>query len=150
MSENEENKEIFYVIGMSCAGCAANVQKALSEREGIIEAKVNFAASTVMIDYDRTKVSPSDIQKTVQDAGYDLVLEDEEGENKTEVLQREAYLKLKYKTIGAILLSLPVFIIGMFFMHMPYGNWIMLAFTLPVMVVFGRGFFITADRKSVV
>lgn len=147
MSENEENKEIFYVIGMSCAGCAANVQKALSEREGIIEAKVNFAASTVMIDYDRTKISPLDLQKTVQDAGYDLVLENEEGENQTETLQHEAYLKLKYKTIGAILLSLPVFIIGMFFMHMPYGNWIMLAFTLPVMVVFGRDFFETAWRQ---
>ena len=32
----------------------------------------------------------------------------------------------------------------MFFMHMPYGNWIMLAFTIPVMALFGRGFFVHA------
>ncbi|MFR3854017.1 MAG: copper-translocating P-type ATPase, partial [Odoribacter splanchnicus] len=49
--------------------------------------------------------------------------------------------------IGALLLSLPVFVIGMFFMHIPYGNWIMLGFTLPVLLVFGRDFFINAWRQ---
>ena len=57
------------------------------------------------------------------------------------------YDKLRRKTIGALLLSLPVFVIGMFFMHMPYGNWIMLGFTLPVLLVFGRDFFINAWRQ---
>jgi len=32
-------------------------------------------------------------------------------------------------------------------MHMPYGNWIMLGFTLPVLLVFGRDFFINAWRQ---
>ena len=45
------------------------------------------------------------------------------------------------------MLALPVFIIGMFFMHMPYGNWIMLAFTLPVLTIFGRRFFVNAWRQ---
>lgn len=142
-----EKKEIFYVLGMSCAGCAANVQEALAGRDGVNDAKVNFAASKVMVDYDQTRVSPADLQKTVQDAGYDLVIEEEGEENQAEALQREEYQRLKRKTIGAIILSLPVFIIGMFFMHMPYGDWIMLAFTLPVLVVFGRGFYINAWRQ---
>ena len=30
-------KKSFYVIGMSCAGCAANIQQALSERKGVME-----------------------------------------------------------------------------------------------------------------
>ena len=59
-------------------------------------------------------------------------------------MQREEFLALKRKTIGAIVLAIPVFVIGMFFMHMPYGNWIMMAFTIPVMVFFGRGFFVHA------
>ena len=147
MTEKQGKKEIFYVLGMSCAGCAGNVQEALAGREGVSDAKVNFAASTVMVSYDPAVVSPGELRKTVQDAGYDLVIEDEEEENQAEKLQREEYRKLKQKTIGAILLSLPVFIIGMFFMHMPYGDWIMLAFTLPVMVVFGRSFFINAWRQ---
>lgn len=147
MSENQEKKEIFYVIGMSCAGCAANVQQALADREGVREAKVNFAASTVMVDYDHNRVTPAELQQTVQEAGYDLLIDDEEAENQAEQIQREEYQKLKRKTIGAIVLSLPVFIIGMFFMHMPYGDWIMLIFTLPVLVIFGRGFYINAWRQ---
>ena len=45
-------KKSFYVIGMSCAGCAANIQQALSERKGVIEARVNFAASDVIVEYN--------------------------------------------------------------------------------------------------
>lgn len=67
--------------------------------------------------------------------------------NRPKFYNREAYDKLHRKTIGALLLSLPVFVIGMFFMHMPYGNWIMLGFTLPVLLVFGRDFFINAWRQ---
>ena len=140
-------KKSFYVIGMSCAGCAANIQQALSERKGVIEARVNFAASDVIVEYNPTLVSDKDSQKTVQEAGYDLLLENETEPEQAEILQREAYDKLHRKTIGALLLSLPVFVIGMFFMHMPYGNWIMLGFTLPVLLVFGRDFFINAWRQ---
>ena len=68
-------KKSFYVIGMSCAGCAANIQQALSERKGVIEARVNFAASDVIVEYNPTLVSDKDLQKTVQEAGYDLLLE---------------------------------------------------------------------------
>ena len=75
------------------------------------------------------------------------MLENETEPEQAEILQREAYDKLRRKTIGALLLSLPVFVIGMFFMHMPYGNWIMLGFTLPVLLVFGRDFFINAWRQ---
>ena len=140
-------KKSFYVIGMSCAGCAANIQQALSERKGVIEARVNFAASDVIVEYNPALVSDKDLQKTVQEAGYDLLLENETEPEQAEILQREAYDKLRRKTIGALLLSLPVFVIGMFFMHMPYGNWIMLGFTLPVLLVFGRDFFINAWRQ---
>ena len=147
MSDTQEEKKIFYVTGMSCAGCAANVEQALSGTEGVCEARVNFATSTVMVDYDKTQLTLQDLQRVVQKAGYDLVLENEEEENQAEQLQQQAYRKLKRKTIGAVLLSLPVFIIGMFFMHMPYGNWIMLVFTLPVLLVFGRDFYINAWRQ---
>lgn len=146
MAKDFEKKEIFYVSGMSCAGCAATVESTLAAQNGVKAARVNFAASSVMVDYDEDTVTPAALQKALQDAGYDLIL-DEEDENGPEKLQQEEYRKLKQKTTGAILLALPVFVIGMFFMHMPYGNWVMLAFTLPVMVVFGRDFFINAWRQ---
>lgn len=136
-----EKQEIFYVSGMNCASCSGNVEQALSEKEGVRHAKVNFAASTVWVDYNPESISPADLQQIVKDAGYDLILEDDSEENQAEILQREEYRSLKAKTTGAILLALPVFIIGMFFMHMPYGTRIMLAFTLPILLIFGRVFF---------
>ena len=72
------------------------------------------------------------------------MVENTEDTDQADRLQREEFLALKRKTIGAIVLAIPVFVIGMFFMHMPYGNWIMLAFTIPVMAFFGRDFFVHA------
>ena len=137
-------KETFQVLGMSCAVCALNVETTLGAQEGVYEAKVNFAGSTVLVDYNPRVITPVELQKAVEAAGYELVVENTEDTDHADHLQREEFLALKRKTIGAIVLALPVFVIGMFFMHMPYGNWIMLAFTIPVMAFFGRDFFVHA------
>ena len=137
-------KETFQVLGMSCAVCALNVETTLGAQEGVYEAKVNFAGSTVLVDYNPQVITPVELQKAVEAAGYELVVENTEDTDQADRLQREEFLALKRKTIGAIVLAVPVFVIGMFFMHMPYGNWIMLAFTIPVMAFFGRDFFVHA------
>ena len=94
-------KKSFYVIGMSCAGCAANIQQALSERKGVIEARVNFAASDVIVEYNPALVSDKDLQKTVQEAGYDLLLENETEPEQAEILQREALFLRQNLRAGA-------------------------------------------------
>ena len=137
-------KETFQVLGMSCAVCALNVETTLGAQEGVYEAKVNFAGSTVLVDYNPRVITPVELQKAVEAAGYELVVENTEDTDQADRLQREEFLVLKRKTIGAIVLAVPVFVISMFFMHMPYGNWIMLAFTIPVMAFFGRDFFVHA------
>lgn len=143
MNKDMEQKKIFYVVGMMCAGCASTVENTVAGQKGVKEARVNFAASTVMVDYDAEEVTPSDLQEAVRAAGYDLLI-DEEDENRVEDIQQKEFRVLKRNTLGAILLSLPVFVIGMFFMHMPYGDWIMLFFTLPVLLIFGRSFYMNA------
>ena len=142
--EEIHTKETFQVLGMSCAVCALNVETTLGAQEGVYEAKVNFAGSTVLVDYNPRVITPGELQKAVEAAGYELVVENTEDTDQADRLQREEFLALKRKTSGAIVLALPVFVIGMFFMHMPYGNWIMLAFTIPVMAFFGRDFFVHA------
>ncbi len=141
MNENSKQKKIFYVTGMMCAGCAATVENTVAGQKGVEEARVNFAASTIMVDYDAAEVTPADLQQAVRAAGYDLLIDDED---KVEDIQQKEFCQLKRNTLGSVVLSLPVFIIGMFFMHMPYGDWIMLVFTLPVVVFLGRSFFINA------
>lgn len=133
-------------MGMSCSACAVNVETILSGQQGVKEVKVNFAGSTVLVTYDEGVVTPAVLDKVLQSAGYGLVVEEEEG-SRADELQRKEYVRLKYRTLGALICSTPVFIIGMFFMHIPYGNWVMLLFTLPVLLIFGRDFFINAFRQ---
>ncbi|WP_294141867.1 heavy metal translocating P-type ATPase [uncultured Sanguibacteroides sp.] len=140
-------RETYQVLGMSCASCAVSVESTLSAQKGVQEARVNISNSTVFVDFDPRTVTPEELQKAVEAAGYELVIEKQDDPEEAGRLQEEEYLSLKRKTTGAILLAIPVFVIGMFFMHMPYGNWIMFAFTLPVMLFFGRDFFIHAYKQ---
>ncbi|MEJ7678320.1 MAG: hypothetical protein WKG06_10755 [Segetibacter sp.] len=66
----------------------------------------------------------------------------------SEDLHQKKYQTLKNKTIGAVLLSIPVVIIGMFFMNMPYANYIMWALATPVVIIFGQQFFVNAWKQA--
>ena len=135
----------FPVTGMSCAACAARVEKALNACEGVRTASVNFANSTANVEFDNDICSPEELQRAVRNAGYDLALDEsaDELENK----QRQNYNALKNRTLWAILLTLPVVIIGMLFMDMPYANLIMFLFSTPVVFWLGRQFFIGAWKQ---
>ncbi|RZK35392.1 MAG: heavy metal translocating P-type ATPase, partial [Hymenobacter sp.] len=58
------------------------------------------------------------------------------------------YETLKKRTIGAILLSIPLVTIGMFFMNMPYANYIMWALSTPIVILLGKQFFIGAWKQA--
>ncbi|MEQ8424438.1 MAG: HAD-IC family P-type ATPase, partial [Cyclobacteriaceae bacterium] len=55
---------------------------------------------------------------------------------------------LKERTIWSLLFAVPVAVIGMFFMHMPYANWIMMALSAPVLFWFGRSFFVNGWKQA--
>ncbi|MGT2936322.1 heavy metal translocating P-type ATPase [Streptococcus caprae] len=65
-------KEQYQVLGMTCASCAASVEKALQQVEGVREASVNLAREKVTIDFDPERLTFEDLQETVQEAGYDI------------------------------------------------------------------------------
>ena len=58
------------VTGMSCASCAANIEKGLSALDGVESASVNFAAEKATVLYDTTKVTVDSFVKAVKDLGY--------------------------------------------------------------------------------
>ena len=68
-------KEIFPVLGMSCASCAARVDKTLNSQPGVQEASVNYASATAQVIYDADACSPLLLKAAVQNAGYHLLLE---------------------------------------------------------------------------
>lgn len=140
-------RKTYHLSGMHCAGCAANIEKVLSRREGVKSAAVNFPASTVLIEYDPSAVTPAQLREVVENAGFDMLVDGNDDEEESERRQEEEYRQLRRNTIWAVALALPVFVIGMFFMHAPYADWIMCVLTLPILAVFGRGFFVNAWKQ---
>jgi Cu+-exporting ATPase len=58
------------VTGMSCASCAAKVQKGLSQKDGIFDPNVNFATSRATLEYRPDRVDLKTIVDQIQSSGY--------------------------------------------------------------------------------
>ena len=139
-------RQTFPVTGMTCAGCANSVAATLNHTEGVREANVNFANESVQVEYDAS-VSPADLQTALREVGYDLIVDAEDPQEAQRELQQQHYQAIKRRTIGAALLTLPVFILGMFVMDWGPGRWISLALSIPVLFWFGRSFFVNAGKQ---
>lgn len=145
MTDQQIKKQTFPVLGMSCAACAARVNKTLSRQEGVCSANVNLATAIATVEYDPSLCSPEMMKQAVQNAGFDLLIDTaKEAEKEAEDTHAAHYGQLKFRTIWAIILSLPVAIIGMFFMDMPYANYIMWILSTPVVFWLGSGFYVNA------
>jgi P-type Cu2+ transporter len=141
-------KKTFPVLEMTCAACAVSVESMLRSVEGVKAAGVNFANQSAWVEYDPTIATTEDLQKTVRSIGYDLVIDEANSNEIKEAAQQDHYKALQQRTIWASLLSVPVVIIGMFFMNIPYGNYISMILALPVIAWFGRSFFINAWKQA--
>ena len=96
-------KKTIAVIGMACAGCAANVERRLNQLDGIASANVNFAARTALVEYDPKAITPKMMKEEIIKAGYDLVIDEDES---VETIERTAYLRLVKKVITSWILAL--------------------------------------------
>ncbi len=140
-------RKTFPVTGMSCAACAVSVESTLKTTEGVKDAGVNFATQSAWVEVE-TEINAKTLQQAVRSVGYDLIIDAENAQEKQAESQHQQYEALKKRTLFAALITLPVFIIGMFFMDIPYANWIMLILTAPVLFWFGRNFFVNAWKQA--
>lgn len=142
-------KKVFPVLNMHCAGCANNVEKIVRKLPGIVDATVNFATNTLSVSYEADKLTPGEIRAAVLSGGYDLIVEEENlREERQEEAQQQHYRKLKRQVIGAWIFAVPMLLLSMVFMHVPYSNEIQLLLTLPVLILFGGSFFIGAWKQA--
>lgn len=138
----------FPVLEMTCAACAVSVESMLKSVPGVTSASVNFANQTAQVTYDDATATTDDLRKAVQSIGYDLVVDTEDPYAIQEEAQRQRYDETKRRTTWSAILATPVVVIGMFFMDMPYGNYISMALTAIVVFYFGRNFFIHAWKQA--
>ncbi|MGL2965916.1 heavy metal translocating P-type ATPase [Flavobacterium sp. XGLA_31] len=140
-------KHTFPVTGMTCAACAVSVESIIKSTEGVKDAGVNYANQSAWIEYS-DDVTIEEIQNRTRSIGYDLIIDAEDPFQIQQQQQQKHYEELKRRTFLAILLSIPITIIGMFFMNMPYGNYIMMALATPVVFYLGRSFFSNAFKQA--
>ena len=141
-------KQIFPILGMSCASCAARVDKTLNSQPGVQEASVNYASATAQVVYDADVCSPLNLKAAVQNAGYDLLVKGQEEEaDEVEKAHADRYRNLKRRTMGAIVLAIPIMVLSMAFMHLAWVNYVVWLLSTPVVFVLGRGFFVGAWKQ---
>lgn len=143
-------KKTFPVLQMSCASCAISAESIVKGLKGVVNASVNFATATLAVEYLPDEISPENMRDAIQDGGYDLFIEEDRNTTAEtlEEIHRKKFGDLKRRTILAIVLSIPVVTIGMFFMHMSYANEIMWVLSTPVIFWLGKDFFINAWKQA--
>lgn len=142
-------KKTIPVLQMTCASCAISTESIVKFLPGIVSSQVNYAAATLTVEYIPSLVTVNQMRQAVQSIGYDLFIEEGNENSETlEELHQKKYNLLKKKTTGAVFLTLPLVIIAMFFMDIPYANYIMWVLSTPVILGFGKDFFINAWKQT--
>ncbi|MCB9251158.1 MAG: copper-translocating P-type ATPase [Flavobacteriales bacterium] len=145
-SEQEQIKVGYFPVqGMSCSACAVSVESILNKLPGVKSALVNFATAEVVVEYEAS-VTPEMLNDTVKSIGYGLDLQNVKT-NEVRKKEEESYEIFRKNSIGASIFTIPVFVIGMFFMDWSPGKWVSMVLSTPVLFVFGKSFFISAFKK---
>ena len=98
--------------------------------------------------YDADVCSPLNLKAAVQNAGYDLLIKGQEEEaDEVEKAHADRFRNLKRRTMGAIVLAIPIMVLSMVFMHLDWVNYVVWLLSTPVVFVLGRGFFVGAWKQ---
>lgn len=141
-------KQTFPVLEMTCAACAVSVESILNNTPGIEKATVNYANQSATVEYNDKAITPTGMQQVLQSIGYDLVVDVEDPQQVQQEAQQRHYESLKKRTLWSGILSVPVILLGMFLMNLPYANWIMMGLSAPVVFWLGRSYFVNAWKQA--
>ena len=109
---------------------------------------MNYATAVAQVEYNPEVCSDATLQSAVQDAGYDLLVDTgEDVADKAEEIRLTRYRKIKRRTVVALLLSLPIMVISMFFEDISSLKYVIWILATPVVFGLGREFYINAWRQ---
>ncbi|MGH2805900.1 MAG: heavy metal translocating P-type ATPase [Actinomycetota bacterium] len=157
MSKTDEAvRESFDVRGMTCASCAARVQKALVQTPGVSDAGVNLALSKATVEHG-PEADRHALVAAVEAAGYELVLADEaiahaghdEHDHGIAIGQEEQLTRAAWiRFVGAAVLTAPVVILSITGLMEGWIGWLQLALITPVEFWAGRPFLVSAWKQA--
>ena len=141
------------VTGMTCANCAANIERALNKKTaGVVGAAVNFATERVSVEYIPGVLNLDEIVAAIEKAGFGAIppedgLDAEDAEQKA----RDAEIKDQTRKFAVgVLFALPLFVLSMGrdfgllgqWSHAPWVNWLFLGLASPVQFYTGWDYYV--------
>ncbi len=134
---------------MACAGCSANVERRLKAMDGMKSVAVSLPGRTAMVEYDESKVTPADMKKVVDAAGFELIIDEE---TRVDTIEKNSYrLQLKRMAVSWVL-ALLTMAVSMGWLAVggrDAANQTMLIIALANMAYCGRQFYANAWRLLV-
>lgn len=140
-------KQTIPVIGMACSACSANVEKKLSELDGINSASVSLPGRSALIDYDPDVISLEKMKTEINEIGYDLVIDKK---TSVEEIEKRTYTLLKRRTLLSWLFAIAVMCVSMRWIDLgsrDISNQVSLLIALLNMLCCGRQFYVSSWRQ---
>lgn len=140
-------KQTIPVIGMACSACSANVEKKLSELDGINSASVSLPARSALIDYDPDVISLEKMKTEINEIGYDLVIDKK---TSVEEIEKRTYTLLKRRTLLSWLFAIAVMCVSMRWIDLgsrDISNQVSLLIALSNMLCCGRQFYVSSWKQ---
>ncbi len=144
-----KQKKTIAILGMMCAGCAANVERKLNSLEGIASASVNLPGRTALIEYDTEHITLEQMKEALSGIGYDMVIEEDRN---VEAIEHRAYLTLRNKVLlswgfAMLVMSLSMGWFGISDYDASFRRQTALIIALLNIVYCGRPFYVTAGKQ---
>lgn len=139
-------KKILPVMGMMCAGCSANVERKLKAMDGIKSVSVSLPGRTAMVEYDEKIVTPADMKREVDAAGFELIIDEE---TRVDTLEKNSYRLLLRRTALSWLFALLTMSVSMGWVSAgspDASNQVLLIICIVNMIYCGRQFYLNAWR----
>ncbi len=122
------------ISGMSCASCAATIEKALNKLEGVKSANVNFASEKATVEYFPELVSILDLRKAVQDVGYGVESEEEVDKSVEEMSKARLRMLVAWVfTVPIVVWMIPEMILGLAWPNQTIFNLGLILLAVPVL-----------------
>lgn len=139
-------KKILPVLGMACAGCSANVERKLKAMDGIKSVSVSLPGRTAMVEYDEKIVTPADMKREIDAAGFELIIDEE---TRVDTLEKNSYRLLLRRTTLSWLFALLTMSVSMGWVSAgspDASNQVLLIICIVNMIYCGRQFYLNAWR----
>lgn len=148
--KTSELQRIFPVVGMRCAACAVNVERAVRKVPGVSDCSVVLSENSLSVQYAADEIPPRMLQDAVRAIGFDLLIDDAEADrlhrieeqelHELQVMRRDMTLSWLFSAALMLLMFVP-------FHTTALKHTAMLLLALPVYAFLGRSYHLNAFRQ---